>query len=380
MKTRHDTAANPAEFPTATTTAGSEVLVKAGIKERNVTVQCAFPAGLITAIVGPNGAGKSTILGMISGLLAPDSGEVRSGDAVFADASRSLPPHQRPVAMLTQKPLLFPHLSVLENVAFGPRARHRSREEARRIARQELAAVGALELADRPATALSGGQSQRVAIARALATHPQVVLLDEPFSALDVETAAKLREVLSKRLRQEPRPTVIFVTHDPLDVWMLADHVVAIENGHLIGEGTVVEMLDQPATKFLENLSGMNLLAGVIEESGEVATIDAGGVKLTGLWQGKHHPGPQTPALTAFAPQSVALFETAVSGSPRNTWPARVTDITPRGAVQWISLELDGGQSIQAVLTPQAVSALQLAPGSPIFAEVKATQITVYPR
>ena len=177
MNSRAETAANPAEFRSATTAAGSEVLVKAGIKERDVTVQCAFPAGLITAIVGPNGAGKSTILGMISGLLAPDSGEVRSGDTVFADASRFLPPHQRPIAMLTQTPLLFPHLSVLENVAFGPRARHRSREEARRIARQELAAVGALELVDRPTTTLSGGQSQRVAIARALATHPQVVLL-----------------------------------------------------------------------------------------------------------------------------------------------------------------------------------------------------------
>nr|WP_211576928.1 ABC transporter ATP-binding protein [Mobiluncus curtisii] len=355
-------------------------MVNAGITERNVTVQCAFPAGLITAIVGPNGAGKSTILGMISGLLTPDSGEVRSGETVFADATQSLPPHQRPVAMLTQKPLLFPHLSVLENVAFGPRARHLSRSESRRIARQELAAVGALELADRPATALSGGQSQRVALARALATHPQVVLLDEPFSALDVETSAKMREVLSKRLRQEPRPTVIFVTHDPLDVWMLADHVVAIENGHLIGEGTVVEMLGQPATKFLENLSGMNLLAGVIEESDEVATVNANGVKLTGLWQGNNHPGPQTPALAAFAPQSVALFETPVSGSPRNTWQARVTDIMSRGAVQWISLNLAGGQSIQAVLTPQAVNALHLAPGSPIYAEVKATQITVYPR
>ncbi|EFU81999.1 ABC transporter, ATP-binding protein [Mobiluncus holmesii ATCC 35242] len=360
--------------------AGGEVLVNAGITERNVTVQCAFPAGLITAIVGPNGAGKSTILGMISGLLTPDSGEVRSGETVFADATQSLPPHQRPVAMLTQKPLLFPHLSVLENVAFGPRARHLSRSESRRIARQELAAVGALELADRPATALSGGQSQRVALARALATHPQVVLLDEPFSALDVETSAKMREVLSKRLRQEPRPTVIFVTHDPLDVWMLADHVVAIENGHLIGEGTVVEMLGQPATKFLENLSGMNLLAGVIEESDEVATVNANGVELIGLWQGNSHPGPQTPALTAFAPQSVALFDTPVSGSPRNTWQARVTDITPRCAVQWISLNLAGGQSIQAVLTPQAVNALHLAPGSPIYAEVKATQITVYPR
>ena len=131
MKTRPDTAANPAEFPAATTATGGEVLVKAGIKERNVTVQCAFPAGLITAIVGPNGAGKSTILGMISGLLAPDSGEVRSGETVFANASRFLPPHQRPVAMLTQKPLLFPHLSVLENVAFGPRDGHRSRQEDR---------------------------------------------------------------------------------------------------------------------------------------------------------------------------------------------------------------------------------------------------------
>lgn len=379
MISSSETAANSAKHPAAPM-AGGEVLVNAGITERNVTVQCAFPAGLITAIVGPNGAGKSTILGMISGLLTPDSGEVRSGETVFADATQSLPPHQRPVAMLTQKPLLFPHLSVLENVAFGPRARHLSRSESRRIARQELAAVGALELADRPATALSGGQSQRVALARALATHPQVVLLDEPFSALDVETSAKMREVLSKRLRQEPRPTVIFVTHDPLDVWMLADHVVAIENGHLIGEGTVVEMLGQPATKFLENLSGMNLLAGVIEESDEVATVNANGVKLTGLWQGNNHPGPQTPALAAFAPQSVALFETPVSGSPRNTWQARVTDIMSRGAVQWISLNLAGGQSIQAVLTPQAVNALHLAPGSPIYAEVKATQITVYPR
>ncbi|ADI67777.1 sulfate/molybdate ABC transporter ATP-binding protein [Mobiluncus curtisii] len=379
MNSSSETAVNSANSPAALA-AGGEVLVNAGITERNVTVQCAFPAGLITAIVGPNGAGKSTILGMISGLLTPDSGEVRSGETVFADATRSLPPHQRPVAMLTQKPLLFPHLSVLENVAFGPRARHLSRSESRRIARQELAAVGALELADRPATALSGGQSQRVALARALATHPQVVLLDEPFSALDVETSAKMREVLSKRLRQEPRPTVIFVTHDPLDVWMLADHVVAIENGHLIGEGTVVEMLGQPATKFLENLSGMNLLAGIIEESDEVATVNASGVELIGLWQGNSHPGPQTPALTAFAPQSVALFDTPVSGSPRNTWQARVTDITPRGAVQWISLNLAGGQSIQAVLTPQAVNALHLAPGSPIYAEVKATQITVYPR
>lgn len=379
MNSSSETAVNSVNSPAAPA-AGGEVLVNAGIMERNVTVQCAFPAGLITAIVGPNGAGKSTILGMISGLLTPDSGEVRSGETVFADATRSLPPHQRPVAMLTQKPLLFPHLSVLENVAFGPRARHLSRSESRRIARQELAAVGASDLADRPATALSGGQSQRVALARALATHPQVVLLDEPFSALDVETSAKMREVLSKRLRQEPRPTVIFVTHDPLDVWMLADHVVAIEKGHLIGEGTVVEMLGQPATKFLENLSGMNLLAGVIEESDEVATVNANGVKLTGLWQGNSHPGPQTPALTAFAPQSVALFDTPVSGSPRNTWQARVTDITPRGAVQWISLNLAGGQSIQAVLTPQAVNALHLAPGSPIYAEVKATQITVYPR
>lgn len=357
----------------------TSVEVEAKLAERGVEVACTFPAGRISAVVGPNGAGKSTILGLISGLLVPDSGTVRIGDSVVAKGHKAQAPHRRPVAMLTQKPLLFPHLNVWQNVAFGLRARGVPKRAAQTMAQEQLEAVGVADLADRPATALSGGQSQRVAVARALATQPKVVLLDEPFAALDVATATTLRELLRNRLRHEPRPTVIFVTHDPLDVWMLADHVVAVEDGAIVGAGSVVEMLAHPTTRFLSQLSQTNLVAGTVEQSGSVAKIDANGVALTGLWQGAP-AAAGTPVLATFTPQSVALFAAEIIGSPRNTWPVQVTGIVSDGVVQHVGLELSGRQRIQAVLTPQAVEALRLSPGSQVFAEVKATQITVYPR
>ena len=170
----------------------------ARVAERGFDVRLEVAEGETLAILGPNGAGKSTLLSILAGLLRPDSGSARlDGESLFdLDRGQWLPPHQRGISLLAQEPLLFPHLSALENVAFGPRSAGRSRAEARASAHHWLAAVEAAELsASRPAQ-LSGGQAQRVAIARALAPEPRLLLLDEPLAALDVAVAPTLRRML----------------------------------------------------------------------------------------------------------------------------------------------------------------------------------------
>ncbi|MEL4358569.1 ATP-binding cassette domain-containing protein, partial [Luteococcus sp. H101] len=230
------------------------------VPARDVRVDLTIPAGRTTALVGPNGAGKSTLVQLVAGQLRPGAGRVEIDGRLVSGEGLHLPTHRRPIALLQQRPLLFGHLDVLGNVAFGPRARGASRRAARQRAWAELEAVGAEQFAGRRPASLSGGQAQRVALARALATDPSVLLLDEPFAALDVAAAAAMRRVLARRLSGSVRPTTLLVTHDPLDLWALADHLVCLEAGRVAAEGPVAEVLGRPSTGFLAELSGTNLL------------------------------------------------------------------------------------------------------------------------
>jgi molybdate transport system ATP-binding protein len=351
----------------------TQVSVRASLVDRGVRLDISVPSGSVTAVVGPNGAGKTTLLHLVAGLLRPTSGSVQVGDRTLSDARRVVPTHRRRVALLTQRSSLFPHLTVLENVAFAPRATGVSRVAARDRALQELAAVGCAHLDSRLAHELSGGEAQRVAIARALAGDPLVVLLDEPMAGLDVAVATEVRHVLAERLRGR---TAIFVTHEVLDLWTIADRVAVVDAGHVVELGAVDDLLVRPTSAFLAQLSGLTLLSGV-ERDGDLEI--APGVLLQGL----SDPGqPLTPGgrgLAGIPPEAVALHLDQPGGSPRNALSAVIVSLEPRGAVVRVRLEV-AAQQLAADVTTQSVARLGLNPGQSVWAVVKAVQVRLYGR
>ena len=241
----------------------AEVAVDARVDRRGVTVAARLDvaAGGILAVMGPSGAGKTTLLEAIAGLVPIDAGEIRIGPDTVATPRRQTAAQRRGTVLLRQDPCLFPHLSARENVAFGLRAQRRPAASARDVADAWLARVGLDGMAERMPSALSGGQQQRVALARALAARPRVVLLDEPLTALDPETAAALRTMLAEQLRSSGT-TAVFATHDALDAAAVADRLAVIEAGGITQIGGVADVLRAPATAFGAAAAGLNRVVG----------------------------------------------------------------------------------------------------------------------
>ncbi|NYJ05288.1 molybdate transport system ATP-binding protein [Geodermatophilus daqingensis] len=333
-----------------------------------VDLDLAVADGEVLAVLGPNGAGKSTLLRVLAGLLAPDTGRVTVDGDVWDDDGVHVPPHRRRVGMVFQDYLLFPHLSALENVAFGLRTRGMRHAEARRRAADWLARVGLGDLATSKPGQLSGGQAQRAALARALATDPAVLLLDEPLSALDARTRLTVRAELRRHLAAFAGSTVL-VSHDPVDAMALADRVVVVEDGRVVQEGTPAEVARRPRTDYVARLVGLSLLPGTAE--GTTVRLDDGGVVAVA----EEADGP---VFVAVRPESVALYLSRPEGSPRNVWPVHLVGATPYGAT--VRCDLEGEVSLVADVTATAFAELQLAPGSPVWATVKASEIAVYER
>ncbi|MEO8907883.1 MAG: ABC transporter ATP-binding protein [Microbacteriaceae bacterium] len=244
--------------------------------------------GEIVALLGPNGAGKSTLLAALSGMIAPSSGTVtvagrtvtrrptarrRTPGEPASARPVAVPPERRRIGLLSQDSLLFPHLSAIENVAFGRRVQGMPRQEALRDAAEWLQAVDLAEFAARKPAALSGGQQQRVAIARALAARPDVLLLDEPLAELDVQTAALVRRLLAERLRAAGTTTIL-VTHNVLDAIVLADRCAILHDGRIIDDGPKSRVLGHPKNQFIAALAGVNLVTGVSDGAGGVRRRD----------------------------------------------------------------------------------------------------------
>jgi molybdate transport system ATP-binding protein len=282
---------------------------------RGVAVALQVPAGRTLAMVGPNGAGKSTVLAAVAGLLPDAAGSV----LIDGRQVGRQPAHRRRTALLDQDALLFGHLSVLDNVAFGPRAAGAGRRQARALAAQWLDRAGAADLADRRPATLSGGQAQRVALARALAADPQVLLLDEPLAALDVGAAGQLRTLLQEVLADR---TCLLVTHELLDVLLLADEVAVLVDGSVVEQGPVAEVLGRPRSAFAAELAGLNLLPGVAVAAGTVRTAvgDLDGVADAPLPTG-------AAVLVTFPPAAVHLAPDTAGAGHR----AAVTAVEPRG-------------------------------------------------
>jgi molybdate transport system ATP-binding protein len=342
----------------------------AALRTRNFDVSLALGPAETVAVLGPNGAGKSTLLGIIAGLLRPDSGHAVLGQKSLFNLdggnSQFLPPHARGTALLAQEPLLFPHMSVLENVAFGPRAAGAGPTSAVQTARHWLAEVDAAEFADRRPGQLSGGQAQRVAIARALATDPELLLLDEPMAALDIHAAPMLRRLLKRVLANR---RAIIITHDVLDALMLADRAIVIEDGRITEEGPTREVLERPRSKFAAGLAGMNLLTGTITDRG---LMSDGGLDIAAHPEEGAAPGQD--GVAVFSPTAVSVFPNDEHGSPRNSFAVTITDLEPHA--DRIRAHAGG---LSADITPAAVADLGLTPGMTVYFVVKATAIAVYP-
>ena len=343
----------------------------ARVDERDVDVSFTVAPGETLAVLGPNGAGKSTVLAVAAGLLHPDRAEVTLDGrplVVAGPGSRHtfVPPHDRHVALLAQDPLLFPHLSVLDNVAFAPRARGARRAEARATSQGWLDRVGVGELADRRPSEISGGQAQRVAVARALAAEPRLLLLDEPMAALDVAVTPAVRQTLRSVLAER---SVVLVTHDPLDALLLADTVVVLDHGRIVEQGPATDVLTRPRSAFAARIAGLNILTGTWHGDG-LRTSDGGTV------QGAPTGPSMTdgdPAVAVFSPSAVSIYRQAPAGSPRNVFAAAVTDIEPHGD----RIRVRTGE-LSADVTPRAVADLDLVPGTEVYLSVKATEVAVY--
>jgi molybdate transport system ATP-binding protein len=330
--------------------------------------------GEVLALCGPNGAGKTTLLRALAGLETLAEGRVVLDGRVLEDASpgqRTLVlPQQRRIGVVFQEPLLFPHLTVLDNVAFGPRSQGTARVAATRVAETWLGRLGLRELALARPAALSGGQARRVALARALAAAPRLLLLDEPLTALDAPSQSEVRQAL-RRDHSSPPVARVLVTHNPIDALTLASRIAVLEAGRIVQSGSVTEVSRRPRTPFTAELLGVNLYRG---------WIAPGGLKLANGHFVAGVAGAEAPAsgegVAVVHPRAVALHRRAPQGSPRNVFAGRVASVDR--LTDRVRVRLAGAVPIVAEITPAAAVELRLFEGMTLWAAVKAQEVDVF--
>ena len=363
---------------------GQDLQVAFELPERDVVVDLEVEAGRTTALIGPNGSGKSTVCSVVAGLLDAENGQVVLGGRVLDGPDGFVRAGRRQVALLSQEPSVFTHMSVLGNVVFALRCQGVSRAEATRRARAELTAVGADHLASRPGGALSGGQAARVALARALATGPRLLVLDEPMAALDVTARQEMRRLVARRCAEEGL-TLLLVTHDVLD------------RGRVVEQGPTARILSAPRSDFVAHLTGTAVLTGVVDGDAEAPGLRLpsgqvvhgrpredstdGHVGEQGHRDDRNEvPRPGAPGIALVPPDAVALYRQAPHGSPRNVLTGRVTGLERSGALVSVRLELEEGQRLSAAVTAGAVAELGITEGRQVCCVIKAVQVRILTR
>lgn len=312
------------------------------IAARGVDAHIAVAAGATLALLGPNGSGKSTVLEALGGLLRPDAGAARHGDVTLFGGGSYTEPRLRGVGFVAQDTSLFPSMTVLDNVAFGVRAGGAPRAQARATALEWLERVGAQDLAERRPRALSGGQARRVTIARALATRPGLMLLDEPFAGLDLESATAIRALVHDVLAGT---TAVISTHDALDAHALADEVAVLDAGAVVEHGPTARVMAQPRTRFGARMAGRVLLVGTLGPAG--LKLDTGGT----IPVVAEDLAPGTRAAVAVHPRDIEPSETGL--------PDVVTALEPHGDMARVH-----GTVLSADVEPGVI--VRLRPGDPI--------------
>lgn len=343
-------------------------------------VALSVPDGGTLVLAGGSGAGKTSVLRLLAGLDEPGEQQVRVNGVTWGDTSGRvhLPPSKRSVGWVPQEAALFPHLSVRENVEFGRRSTlngQRSKVDRRPSTVDLLEKCGALHLGDRPVTNLSGGERQRVALARALAVDPELLLLDEPLSALDPESRASLRATLGSVIA-ERRGLTLLVTHHPLEALALGTRIAVMEQGRIIQEGTSDELLVRPRSHSVAAFLGANFFRGSVIARPEpgLAELAVAGGRLTVV-----DPGGDGEVLAVVPPSSITLSRSAPEGSARNVFHGSVREVVPEPPHgERLRIALETTPPLVAEVTAAGARALELAPGVPIFASFKATGVEGY--
>lgn len=327
-------------------------------------------AGEVVALLGPNGSGKTTLLKSLAGLIPLADGQIEiDGDCLDdPQQKRFVLPEQRPVSLVFQDYLLFPHMSAVDNVAFGLRAGGTARAVARDQATEWLERFDlSAKSGARPAQ-LSGGQAQKVALARALATAPRLLLLDEPLSALDAANRVAVRQDLRRHLSEFGGATLM-VTHDPVDALTLAERVVVLESGSVAQTGTVDEITRRPRSRYVADLAGMNLYRGVALANAITLDENRGEIVVADKAEGE--------VFALMHPNAVSLYVVRPEGSQRNLWPGRIDGIEALG--DRVRVHVGGKLPLVAEVTAAAVTDLGLHEGKHVWAGVKATEVSAYP-
>ena len=319
-------------------------------------------------LTGPSAAGKTTLLRCIAGLEQPGEASIYLGDRCWHDSSRGrfVSPQERRVGFLHQENALFPHLTVRDNVAFAAGGSPDRVAELMERCRVD-------ELAERYPGGLSGGQKQRVALARALAGEPRLLLLDEPFSALDRPAAVSLLGELEKVAGDIP---TLVVTHDWTETLGLADHLVLMDSGIILQSGPVDEVLQRPTSPEAARIVGAGavLKARVEERIDGLLVLSVNGIPVQTL-----DPGDGSSEYYLSLRPSDVLIQArpATLSSARNQWPATVTEIRSEGDT--FRVVLNAGFTVSALLTRPAVEELALREGEPVTVAVKASAIHLMP-
>ena len=322
--------------------------------------------GETIALVGPNGSGKSTALNTLAGLLTLSSGSLTVDGTMFDGPGAWLPPDRRRLGMVFQDMLLFPHLSALDNVAYGPRRRGVPAADARAVAAVLLERFGVSELANAKPRSLSGGQAQRVALARALACDPQLLLLDEPLSALDAETRLQVRCELHRHLQQSGGYALL-VAHDVVDVLVLADRVVVLEQGRVAQISTPIELERHPRTSYAAALVGTNLVRGHRRGNTIVLAPDAA-LHTRGA-------GPDGPVDVVVSPRHVTV--TAHASDPGDgAWNGTIAGIEAAGDDVYIRLRTPVPLAARASI--ESLRDLHLTPGAHVNVRIDPDAISVF--
>ena len=293
----------------------------------------ALAPGQLIALVGPSGCGKTTVLKVIAGLLAPDVGDIWFGD----ERMTPVPAERRGIAMVFQKPLLFPHMSVAENVAFGLAMRGWSAARQRAAAEEALRMVQLEGFADRRPRELSGGQEQRVTLARALITQPRVLLLDEPLSALDESLRAEMRGLV-RHLQRQLAITTIFVTHDQREACEVGDHVAILLDGRVAQAGPPRVFYTDPASEAVARFFGWCVIAPL--------------------------PDARSDAAVAFHPSAARLCSDEASTQVPGSFPVLIEHVTDLGTELRLALRFQSGSRLEYVQSASTVAPPIPAPGA----------------
>lgn len=358
-------------------TDGTTLAVDVTVRREAFEASAAFEAaaGETIALLGPNGSGKSTLVASVAGLLPPAEGRIVLDGVTLDGDGRSVPPERRPIGVVFQHLLLFPHLSATENVAFPLRARGVGKGDARERASRMLERLGLTHRADARPEDLSGGEAQRVALARALVAEPTLLLLDEPLSALDVGARARIRDLIREELAGFPGARVI-VTHDPVEASTLADRLVLLEEGRVTQIGTPEEIRSTPRSRYAADLVGVNAFEGRLvrtEDGAGRLTADDGDVVV---------PWPEgfegDAAIGLLRPADITISLNAPEGSARNVFRGRVTSIAIEG--DRARIRLGTRPPLVAELTVGSVERLHVQVSSEVWASFKAVEVQLIQR